>query len=133
MAMTNEWLELYVWHFLWSSIINMPSVSVWNIIQIGLKDSLFETFFLVLMGMFMFKPASQYIERYQRVVTCALNWRISSRRTFINPLFTNAAICSRWFLAREFLYHEDEGDMFLWNVGSRKIYTAPYTRRQQSS
>jgi hypothetical protein len=37
-----------------------------------------------------------------------------------------AATCSLWFLARGFFYREDEGDTFLRNVGSYKIYTAPH-------
>jgi hypothetical protein len=44
-----------------------------------------------------------------------------------------AAICSRWFLAREFYYPEDGGDTFLRNVGSHKIYTAPHPRKRNSS
>jgi hypothetical protein len=35
----------------------------------------------------------------------------------------SAVTCSRWFLARGFFCPEDEGDTFLRNVGSRKIYT----------
>jgi hypothetical protein len=42
-------------------------------------------------------------------------------------------ICSRWFLARGFFYPEDGGDIFLRNVGSHKIYTAPHPRRRHSS
>jgi hypothetical protein len=38
----------------------------------------------------------------------------------------SAATCSRWFLAHGFFYPEDEGDMFLRNVGLHKIYTAPH-------
>jgi hypothetical protein len=44
-----------------------------------------------------------------------------------------AAICSRWFVARGFLYPEDGGDTFLRNVSSHKIYTAPYPRKRHSS
>jgi hypothetical protein len=44
-----------------------------------------------------------------------------------------AATCSRRFLARGFFYPEDEGDTFLRNVGSHKIYTAPHPRRRHSS
>jgi hypothetical protein len=36
-----------------------------------------------------------------------------------------AATCSRWFLVREFSYPEDGGDIFLRNVCSHEIYTAP--------
>jgi hypothetical protein len=43
------------------------------------------------------------------------------------------ATCSRWFFAREFFYSEDGGDMFLRNVGSHKIYTAPHPTRRHSS
>jgi hypothetical protein len=41
------------------------------------------------------------------------DWRISSSVT-----------CSWWFLACRFLYPEDGGSTFLWNVGSHKIYSA---------
>jgi hypothetical protein len=44
-----------------------------------------------------------------------------------------AATCSRCFLAHGFFYPEDGGDMFLRNVGSHKIYTAPHLRRRHSS
>jgi hypothetical protein len=40
---------------------------------------------------------------------------------------------SRWFLARGFFYPEDGGDMFLRNVSSHNIYTAPHPRRRHSS
>jgi hypothetical protein len=48
-----------------------------------------------------------------------------------NAVFWDVAAdtCSRWFLARGFFYPEDGGDMFLRNVGSHKIYTAPHPRR----
>jgi hypothetical protein len=42
----------------------------------------------------------------------------------------SAATCSRWFLARGLFYLEDEGDTFLRNVGSNKIYTVPNPRRR---
>jgi hypothetical protein len=45
----------------------------------------------------------------------------------------SAATCSRWFLAHELFYPEYGGDMFLRNVGSHKIYTAPHPRRRHSS
>jgi hypothetical protein len=45
----------------------------------------------------------------------------------------SAATSLRWFLAREFFYPEDGGDMFLRNVGSHKIYMAPHPRRRHSS
>jgi hypothetical protein len=45
----------------------------------------------------------------------------------------STATCSRWFLARGFLYLEDGGDTFLRNVGSYKIYTTPHPRRRHSS
>jgi hypothetical protein len=41
--------------------------------------------------------------------------------------------CSRWFLARGFVYPEDEGLTFLRNVGSHKILLAPHPRRRHSS
>jgi hypothetical protein len=45
-----------------------------------------------------------------------------------------AATCSRWFLARGYLYPEDGDDMFLQNVSSfHRIYTAPHPRRWHSS
>jgi hypothetical protein len=44
-----------------------------------------------------------------------------------------ATICSRWFLTRGFFYPEDEGDMFLRNIGSHKIYTGLHPRRRHSS
>jgi hypothetical protein len=44
-----------------------------------------------------------------------------------------AATCSRWFLTRGFFYPEDEGDTFLRNVGSHKIYTEPYGILQSST
>jgi hypothetical protein len=45
----------------------------------------------------------------------------------------SAATCSRCFLSRELFYSEDGGDKFLRNVGSHKIYKAPYLRRRHSS
>jgi hypothetical protein len=39
-----------------------------------------------------------------------------------------AATCSSLFLACWFFYPEDGDDMFLRNVGSHKIYTAPHPR-----
>jgi hypothetical protein len=45
----------------------------------------------------------------------------------------SAATCSRWFLPCGFFYHKDGGDIFLQNVGSRKIYTPPHPRRIHSS
>jgi hypothetical protein len=47
--------------------------------------------------------------------------------------FQSVATCSRWFLARGFFYPEDGADMFLRNVSSQKIYTAPHPRRRHSS
>jgi hypothetical protein len=44
-----------------------------------------------------------------------------------------AATCSQWFLARGFFYPENGADMFLRNVGSHKIYTAPHHRRRHPS
>jgi hypothetical protein len=41
--------------------------------------------------------------------------------------------CSRWFLARGFLYPEDGGDTVLRNVGSHKNYTATHPRKRHSS
>jgi hypothetical protein len=32
-----------------------------------------------------------------------------------------------------FFNPEDEGDMFLWNVGSYKVHIAPHPRRRHSS
>jgi hypothetical protein len=43
-----------------------------------------------------------------------------------------AATCSRWFLARGFLYPEDRGDTFLRNVVSHEVYTAPHPKRRLS-
>jgi hypothetical protein len=43
------------------------------------------------------------------------------------------AECSRWFLTRGFCNPEDGGDRFLRNIGSHKIYTAPYPRRRYYS
>jgi hypothetical protein len=40
---------------------------------------------------------------------------------------------SCWFLARGFFYPEDGDDMFLRNVGSHEIYTAPHPRKLHSS
>jgi hypothetical protein len=51
-------------------------------------------------------------------------------------LFVIRRDCSyllRQFLARGFFYPEDGGDMFLRNVGTHKIYTAPHPRRRHSS
>jgi hypothetical protein len=45
----------------------------------------------------------------------------------------SVATYSRWFLARGFFYPEDRSDMFLRNVSSHKMYTAPHPRRQNSS
>jgi hypothetical protein len=45
----------------------------------------------------------------------------------------SAATCSRWFLARGFLYPEDGSDTFLRNVGLQNIYTAPHPRTRHSS
>jgi hypothetical protein len=45
----------------------------------------------------------------------------------------SATTCSSWFLARGFFNPEDEGDKFLRNIGSDKIYTAPHPRRRHSS
>jgi hypothetical protein len=53
--------------------------------------------------------------------------------TYIQELLQSAATCSRCFLARGFFNPEDGGDMFLRNVGSYKIYTAPHPRRLHSS
>jgi hypothetical protein len=43
-----------------------------------------------------------------------------------------AATCSRWFLVGGFFYPEDGGDMFLRNIRSHKIYTAPHPRRRHT-
>jgi hypothetical protein len=43
---------------------------------------------------------------------------------------TAVATYSRWFLAREFFYPENEGDIFLPNAASHEIYTAPHPRTQ---
>jgi hypothetical protein len=45
----------------------------------------------------------------------------------------SAATCSRWFLARGFLYPEDGGDTFLRNLGLHKNYTASHPRIRHSS
>jgi hypothetical protein len=45
----------------------------------------------------------------------------------------SAATCTRWIHNRGFFYPEDGGDTYHRNVGSHKIYTAPYPRRQHSS
>jgi hypothetical protein len=37
------------------------------------------------------------------------------------------AINQRVQVARIFFYHEDGGDMFVWNIGSHEIYTAPHS------
>jgi hypothetical protein len=61
---------------------------------------------------------------------------ISSSETSVHTRSTrrqSAATCSRWFLASGFFYPEDGGDMFLRNVGSHKICTAPHPRRRHSS
>jgi hypothetical protein len=41
--------------------------------------------------------------------------------------------CSRWFLARGYLYPEDGSDAFFRNVGLHNIYTALHPRRRYSS
>jgi hypothetical protein len=41
--------------------------------------------------------------------------------------------CSRWFLARGYLYPENGGDIFLRNVGFYYIYTVLHPRRRNSS
>jgi hypothetical protein len=43
----------------------------------------------------------------------------------------SAATCSCWFHARGFFYPVD-GDTFLRNIVSHKIFTAPHTRRRHS-
>jgi hypothetical protein len=63
------------------------------------------------------------------------------RSRIISPLLAasfrlvapSAAICSRWFLARGFLYPADGGYTFLRNIGSHKIYTAPHPRKRHYS
>jgi hypothetical protein len=44
----------------------------------------------------------------------------------------SAATCSGWFHARGFFYPED-GDTFLQNIGSHKIFGAPHPRRRHST
>jgi hypothetical protein len=65
----------------------------------------------------------------------AVFWDVAPCRSCVNRRFggTSAATCSGWFLARGFFYPEDGGDIFLRNVGSHKIYTAPHPRRRYSS
>jgi hypothetical protein len=56
---------------------------------------------------------------------------------FRNLLFCSgkesAATCSRWFVARRYLYPEDGDSTFLRNLGLHKMYTAPHPRRRHSS
>jgi hypothetical protein len=58
-------------------------------------------------------------------------WKYSS--TILNlGREQTAATCSHWFLAPGFFYPEDGGNMFLRNVCSHKIYTAPHARKRHS-
>jgi hypothetical protein len=52
---------------------------------------------------------------------------------FWDVALQSAAICSRWFVTREFFYPEYGSKMFLRNAGSYKIYTVPHPRRRHSS
>jgi hypothetical protein len=54
-------------------------------------------------------------------------------RKFYRGQFSLNVTYSRWFLARRFFYLQDGSDMFLRNVGSHKIYTAPHPRKGHSS
>jgi hypothetical protein len=40
----------------------------------------------VLRGIFEFKPASQFVERYRRLASCVLKWRISLRTIYVNSV-----------------------------------------------
>jgi hypothetical protein len=59
--------------------------------------------------------------------------KIGEQGNGVSRWLQSASTCSRCFLARRFFYSEDEGDTFLRNFGSHKIYTAPHPRRRHSS
>jgi hypothetical protein len=75
---------------------------------------------------------------------CIVRFEVFTSVTMKNAVFWDVAPCIfcvnrrfggtyLWFLARGFFYPEDEGDTFLRNVCSHKIYTAPHPRRLHSS
>lgn len=49
------------------------------------KSRLMKFFFLLVgNGMLRFKPTSQFVEKYPSVVNCAMTWKISFRKIFLN-------------------------------------------------